>query len=115
EIEKMLDLGIIEPSQIPWCSPVVSVPKPDGSIRFYIDFRQVNSVSQFDTYPLPRVDELLEKLGKARYMSTLDLTKGYWQIPLAQNDKEKTAFSTPSGLYHFNVLPFGLHGAPATF
>ncbi|KAJ1191024.1 hypothetical protein NDU88_000341, partial [Pleurodeles waltl] len=54
------------------------------------------------------------KLGKAKYMSTLDLTKGYWQIPLAQADKEKTAFSTSSGLYHFNVLPFGLHGAPAT-
>ncbi|KAJ1169201.1 hypothetical protein NDU88_001107 [Pleurodeles waltl] len=112
EIEKMLDLDIIEPSQSPWCSPVVLVPKPDGSIRFCIDFRRVNSISQFDTYPLPRIDELLERLGKAKYMSTLDLTKGYWQIPLGPEDKEKTAFATPSGLYHFKVLPFGLHGAP---
>ncbi|KAJ1096234.1 hypothetical protein NDU88_001377, partial [Pleurodeles waltl] len=82
EIGKMLDMGIIEPSKSPWCSPVVLVPKPDGSIRFCIDFRQVNAASQFDTYPLPRVDELLERLGKVKYMSTLDLTKGYWQIPL---------------------------------
>ncbi|KAJ1199344.1 hypothetical protein NDU88_003181 [Pleurodeles waltl] len=111
----MLELGVVEPSTSPWCSPVVLVPKPDGTIRFCIDFRKLNEHSMFDTYPIPRVDDVLEKLGKAKYMSTLDLTKGYWKIPLAPEDKEKTAFSTQSGLYQFTVLPFGLHGAPATF
>ncbi|KAJ1177696.1 hypothetical protein NDU88_002948 [Pleurodeles waltl] len=111
----MIELGVIEPSVSPWCSPVVLVPKPDGSIRFCIDFRKLNSISLFDTYPIPRVDDVLEKIGRAKYMSTLDLTKGYWQIPLFPEDKEKTAFSTQSGLYQFTVLPFGLHGAPATF
>ena len=115
EVEAMLQDGIIEPSNSPWCSPVVLVPKPNGTLRFCIDFRQLNKVSKFDTYPMPRVDELIEGLGNAMYLSTLDLTKGYWQIPLTQSAKEKTAFSTQSGLYHFNVLPFGLHGAPATF
>ncbi|KAJ1094875.1 hypothetical protein NDU88_000055, partial [Pleurodeles waltl] len=112
EIEKMIHLGVIEPLVSPWCSPVVLVPKPDGTVRFCIDFHQLNAISMFDTYPIPRVDDVLEKLGRAKYMSTLDLTKGYWQIPLFPEDKEKTAFSTQSGLYQFTVLPFGLHGAP---
>lgn len=115
EVAAMLQAGIIEPSNSNWCSPIVIVPKPDGSLRFCIDFRQVNNITKFDSYPMPRIDEILERLGKAKYMSTLDLTKGYWQIPLSPQAKEKTAFSTPSGLYHFRVLPFGLHGAPATF
>ncbi|XP_069089507.1 uncharacterized protein [Pleurodeles waltl] len=115
EITNMLSLGDIEASTSPWCSPIVLVPKPDGSVRFCIDFRKLNELSLFDTYPIPRVDEVLEKIGQARYMSTIDLTKGYWQIPLAPSDKEKTAFVAPSGLYQFTVLPFGLHGAPATF
>ena len=115
EVEEMLREGIIEPSNSPWCSPVVLVPKPNGTLRFCIDFRQLNKVSRFDTYPMPRVDELVEGLGKAEYLTTLDLTKGYWQIPLTVSAKEKTAFSTQSGLYQFKVLPFGLHGAPATF
>ena len=64
---------------------------------------------------MPRVDELIERLGPARYLSTLDLTKGYWQVPLAPGTREKTAFATPEGLYQYTVLPFGVHGAPATF
>ena len=64
---------------------------------------------------MPRVDELIERLGPARYLSTLDLTKGYWQVPLTRAAREKTAFSTPGGLYQYTVLPFGVHGAPATF
>ncbi|XP_078515987.1 uncharacterized protein LOC144781172 [Lissotriton helveticus] len=115
ETEKMLEMGIIEPSVSDWNSPIVLVPKPDGSVRFCIDFREVNKISTFDTYPLPRVDEMVERIGKARYISTLDLCKGYWQIPLREEDRKKTAFSTPEGLYQFLVLPFGLHGAPATF
>ncbi len=72
-------------------------------------------MSKFDTYPMPRVDELLDRLGSARFYSTLDLTKGYWQIPLSPLSKEKSAFTTPFGLHQFITLPFGLFGAPATF
>ena len=79
------------------------------------DFRKLNEISKYDAYPMPRIDELIERLGPARYISTLDLTKGYWQVPLTPRAREKTAFTTPDGLYHYRVLPFGLHGAPATF
>lgn len=71
-------------------------------------------MSQFDSYPRPHVDELIDRLGKARFITTLDLTKGYWQVPLSPESKEKTAFPTPEVLYHYVCLPFGLHGAPAT-
>uniref|UniRef100_A0A9J7Z8P6 Integrase catalytic domain-containing protein n=1 Tax=Cyprinus carpio carpio TaxID=630221 RepID=A0A9J7Z8P6_CYPCA len=77
EIQQMLKLGVIEPSNSPWSSPIVMVPKPDGTLRFCNDFRRLNEVSAFDGYPMPRVDELLDRLGRARYISTLDLTKGY--------------------------------------
>ncbi|KAL0171312.1 hypothetical protein M9458_031623, partial [Cirrhinus mrigala] len=115
EIQQMLKLGVIEPSRSPWSSPIVMVPKPDGTLRFCNDFRRLNEVSEFDGYPMPRVDELLDRLGRARYISTLDLTKGYWQVPLTASAKPKTAFSTPSGHWQYRTLPFGLHGAPATF
>uniref|UniRef100_K7F0Q0 ribonuclease H n=1 Tax=Pelodiscus sinensis TaxID=13735 RepID=K7F0Q0_PELSI len=115
ELQAMLEMGVIEESRSEWRSPIVLVPKPDGTMRFCIDFRKVNAISRFDAYPMPRVDELLERLGKARYLSTLDLTKGYWQIPLTPTSKEKTAFPTPFGLYQFITMPFGLHGAAATF
>lgn len=111
----MLKLGVIEPSRSPWPSPIVMVPKPDGTLRFCNDFRRLNEVSEFDGYPMPRVDELLDCLGRAWFISTLDLTKGYWQVPLTEQAKPKTAFSTPSGHWQYRVLPFGLHGAPATF
>lgn len=80
-----------------------------------LDFHKVNSVSQFDAYPMPHIRELLEKLGKATFLTTLDMTKGYWQIPLESESKEYTAFSTPLGLFQFKRMPFGLHGAAATF
>ncbi len=115
EVQQMLKLGVIEPSRSPWSSPIVLVPKPDGTLRFCNDFRRLNEVSEFDGYPMPRVDELLDRLGRARYISTLDLTKGYWQVPLSDSAKAKTAFSTPSGHWQYRTLPFGLHGAPATF
>lgn len=89
--------------------------KKDGTLRFCVNFSKLNAISAFDPYPKPRVDELVERLGKAKYLSTLDLCKGYWQIPLTDTSKELTAFRGPSGLYHFTVMPFGLHGAAATF
>lgn len=115
EVRKMLKLGIIEESQSAWSSPTVLVPKPDGTIRFCNDFRKLNEVSQFDSYPMPHVDELIDWLDKARFITTLDLTKGYWQVPLSPASKEKTTFATPDGLFHYICLPFGLHVAPATF
>lgn len=80
-------------------------------LQFCPDSRKLNSISCFDPYPLPFIDELLERLGKARYITTLDLCKYYWQVHL-----EYTAFPIPGiGLFHCSVLPFGLHGAPLTF
>ncbi|KAG5847077.1 hypothetical protein ANANG_G00122120 [Anguilla anguilla] len=115
EVRKMLQMGVIEESRSSWSSPIVIVPKPDGSRRFCNDFRKLNEISRFDAYPMPRVDELIERLGPARFLSTLDLTRGYWQVPLSPQAKEKTAFVTPDGLFQYRVLPFGVHGAPATF
>ncbi|XP_078793179.1 uncharacterized protein LOC144987743 [Oryzias latipes] len=115
EIELMLKLGVIEPSTSGWCSPVVLVPKKDGSLRFCIDFRYLNAVSKIQSYPMPRIDELLERVGKSKFITTLDLSKGYWQVALAQETKELTAFTTPYGKFQFKVMPFGLQGAPATF
>lgn len=115
EVEEMLRCGVIEPSSSEWCSSVVIVFKKDGSLRICIDFRRLNAISEFDAYPMPRVDELLEKVGAAKYITTLDLCKGYWQVPLEVSSRQYTAFRTPAGLFQFTVMPFGLHGAPATF
>ena len=115
EIKEMLEEGIIEPSNSDWSSPIVLVKKRDGSLRLCVDYRRLNSASTMDAYPMPRIDDLIDQLGKAKYISTLDLTRGYWQVPLEKAVRHKTAFSTPFGLYQFNVMPFGLQGAPATF
>ncbi|CAM4501278.1 unnamed protein product [Lepidochelys olivacea] len=115
EVKRMLELGVIEESHSQWSSPTVLVPKPDGTTRFCNDFRRLNEISKFDAYPIPCINELVDRLDNARFLTTLDLTKGYWQIPLAKDAKEKTAFSTPEGLFQYTVLPFGLHGAPDTF
>ena len=115
ELDKMMELGVIEPSSSEWSSPIILVPKKDGTLRFCLDFRKVNAQAKFDPYPMPRVDDLVERLGKAKFLTTLDLCKGYWQVPLAEDSKELTAFRTPFGHFQFTVLPFGLHGAPATF
>ena len=115
EVDKMLKQGIIEPSDSPWSSPVCLVTKKDGTCRFCVDYRKLNSVTQKDAYPLPRIDDTLETLGNSKWFSTLDLASGYWQVKLSDADKKKTAFSSHIGLYHFNVMPFGLSNAPATF
>lgn len=83
EMKLMLELGIIEVSSSEWCSPVVLVPKKDGSLRFCIHFRYLNAVSLFDSYPMARIDDLVERFGRAKYITTLDLSKGYWQVALA--------------------------------
>ena len=115
EIDKMKEQGIIEDSESPWCSPPVLVRKKDGSVRFCIDYRRLNEVTVPDKYPLPRIDDVLDALSHGHYFSVIDLKSGYWQIPMYQNDAEKTAFRTYDGLYQFTVMPFGLRNAPATF
>ena len=90
-------------------------PEQDGSQRFCIDYRKVNSVTKKDAYSIPRIDDTLDTLAGSCWFSTLDLVSGYWQVELAQQDREKTAFCVPEGLFEFNVLPFGLNIAPATF
>ena len=115
ELKEMQEQGIIEPSTSEWASPVVLVKKKDGALRLCVDYRKLNGASLSDAYPMPRIDELIDRLGHARYITTLDLTRGYWQVPLAESAKSKTAFATPFGLFQFNVMPFGLQGAPATF
>ena len=80
-----------------------------------MDYHKLNQVARLDAYPMPRIEELIDTTGPAVVISTLDLTKGYWQIPMAEESKDKTAFTTPFGLFEFEVMPFGLHSAPATF
>lgn len=111
----MLDLGIIETSCSEWCNPIVLVPKKDRSLRFCTDFRYLIWVSNFDPYPMPRIDDLLERVGRACYITTLDLSKGYRQLALAPEAKQLTAFKTPFCIYQFCVIPFGRQGAPSTF
>ena len=114
-LDEMLKKGIISPSKSPWASPIVLVAKKDGSTRFCIDYRKVNSVTHKDAYPLPRVDDTLDTLVGSIWFSTIDLKSGYWQVEVAPEHREKTAFCTQEGLFEFNVMPFGLCNAPATF
>ena len=115
EVQRMIDNDIIKPSESPWAAPTVLVPKKDGSIRYCIDFRKLNAVTLKDSYPLPRTDDTLQALNGAKYLSTIDLASGYWQVALHPDDAEKTAFTTPRGLFEFKVMPFGLCNAAATF
>ena len=111
----MVEANVIEPGSSPWSSPVVLVRKKDGSIRFCVDYRKLNAITRFDAFPLPRIDETLESLGGARFFSTLDLLSGYWQVGLTEQARLKSAFTTRSGLFLWNVMPFGLCNAPSTF
>ncbi|MCG7868284.1 MAG: hypothetical protein JAY74_18205 [Candidatus Thiodiazotropha taylori] len=113
EVSKMLQQGIIEPSQSAWSSPIVLVQKKDGSTRFCVDYRKLNNLTLKD--PLPRIDESLDTLRGAKWFSTLDLQSGYFQVEMDPKDAEKTAFTTICGLYQFKVMSFGLCNAPATF
>ena len=114
-LENMLSRDVIQPSNSPWASPIVVVRKKDGSARFCVDYRKLNSITHKDAYPLPRIDDTLDTLAGSQWFSTLDLVSGYWQVEVAENDRAKTAFITQEGLFEFKVMPFGLCNAPATF
>ncbi|XP_062586907.1 uncharacterized protein LOC134248532 [Saccostrea cucullata] len=114
-LNEMLEQGLITPSKSPWASPIVLVNKPDGTIRICVDYRKLNEITLTDPYPIPRMSDIFEKIGSAKYLSRFDLTKGYWQVPLAKETREKSAFITPFGLFEFTVMPFGMKTSPASF
>ena len=114
-LSDMLSKDVIQRSSSPWASPVVLVGKKDGSIRFCIDYRKVNSITRKDAYPLPHMDDTLDTLTGSKWFSTLDLISGYWQVEIEKKDREKPAFCTSDGLFEFKVMPFGLCNARATF
>lgn len=111
-VKEMESQGIIELSRSAWCSPVVLVTKKDGSMRFCVDYRKLNSVRK-DSYPLSRIDDAVDSLIGSQWFSSLDLKSGYWQVQLSEDAKRKTAFSTGTGLWQFKVMSFGLCNAPA--
>ena len=115
EVDKLLLDNVIRPSTSPWSSPVILKKKPDGTFRFLVDFRRLNSITKKDAYPQPSAEELIYRLSGHTYFTKLDLKSGYFQIPIAESDKEKTGFVTPDGHYEFNVLAQGLMNAPASF
>ncbi|UYV73682.1 hypothetical protein LAZ67_11000340, partial [Cordylochernes scorpioides] len=115
QIDEMLTEGIIRPSSSPWSFPVILVKKRDGKYRFCVDYRKLNNVTVKDVYPIPRIDEVMDTLQGSTHFSAIDLRSAYWQVEVEERDKEKAAFTTAHGLYEFNVMPFGLCNAPATF
>lgn len=117
QIKVMLQNGIIKPTNSPWASPVVLAPKKDGTLRFCVDYRYLNSVTIKDSYPMPRIDDMLDALGNqnANIFSTCDLCLGYYCVGIDDADQEKTCFSSQSGTFAYTRMPFGLTGAPGHF
>ena len=115
QIEENIAIGVLEPSSSPWSSPVVFAKKKDGTLRLCGDFRKLNAITRKDVYPLPRIDDALDRLSGAKFFSSLDFIMGYHQVAMHPEHKEKTSIITPDGLYQYNVLPFGLCNAPAAF
>ena len=114
-VEQMLQQGIVEPCASPWSSNVVLVRRKDGKYRFCVDYRQLNSITYQDVYPLPRIENCLDALDGASWFSTLDLRSGYWQVRQDPRDADKTAFITRRGCFRFKVMSFGLTNAPSVF
>ncbi|CAM1295897.1 Uncharacterised protein r2_g521 [Pycnogonum litorale] len=115
EIVNMENLGVIELSVSEYVSPAVMVKKADGSYRFCIDFRSLNKLLTLDAEPIPNPDRIFSNLGGSKYFSKLDMSKGFWQIPIKPEHRHHTAFQTDRGLRHFTVMPFGLVNATAVF
>ncbi len=115
EITKLKKNGIISPSNSEWNNRIVLVPKPDNSIRMCLDFRSLNAKTIANLYPIPSVNDILDKIGQAKYFSQIDATSGFYQIALTENSKHKTAFTWRNQKYHFNRMPFGLVNAPGIY
>ena len=115
EVEQMLAMNVIEPANSPYNAPIVLVKKKDDSVRFCIDYRKLNLITEFDAEPLPDIDSIFAKIGKAQYFTKMDLSKGFWQIQMTDKDKAKTAFSTPQGQFQWKRMPFGMKNASAVF
>ena len=115
KIDEMIELGVIEPSISPYSSPIVLVPKKDGSVRFCIDFRKLNKVTEFDVELMPNMEEVINRMLGHRFYTQMDLCKGYWQLGLSKRSRPYTAFETPKGLFQFKTMPFSLVNAGASF
>lgn len=115
EVDVMMNLQVIEPCESPWLNPVLITPKKDGTWRFCVDSRKLNDITQKDAYKLPLISDILDNLKDSKYLSSIDIAKAFWEIPLKVADRPKTAFHVPGrGMYQFKVMPFGLTNAPAT-
>ena len=115
QVEAFIAKGWIEPSVSPWSSSVLFIPKPNGKLRFCVDYRRLNAVTVGDQGPVPLTGELLDSLGGSVYFSALDLASGYYQLGMHPDSRPYTAFPTPYGLYQWKVMPMGLKTAPAIF
>ncbi|XP_076877760.1 uncharacterized protein LOC143526887 isoform X2 [Brachyhypopomus gauderio] len=115
ETPYLVENGLAIPSRSPWSSPCLLVPKPDGTHRLCTDFRKVNAITTPDSFPLPRLEDCIDRVGSAKIVTKLDLLKGYWQVPLTKRASDISAFSTPDAFLQYTVMPFGLRNAPATF
>ena len=116
EVEYMLENGLIERGDSPWSSPCVLVPKPgQDAFRFCTDYRKVNMVTKSDAYPIPRIEDYIDDVGNASFVTKMDLLKGYWQVEMTDRAKAISAFVTTDGLYQYNVLPFGMKNSGSSF
>lgn len=114
-LNSLLEKKILQPSNSSWCSTTLVVPKPDGSHRFVNNFRALNAVTVKDKYPLPRMDDLIDQMTNSSWYCAIDLKNAYFQIPLEEESRPKTAFATSQGLFEYTVMPQGLCNSPATF
>ena len=115
QVARLLKLGHIQPSKSDWSASVVLAPKKDGTWRFAIDYRGLNRLTKGDAYPIPRTDVSMEQLTGCKYVTKLDMFTGYWQIPMKEGDREKTAFSSRTGLMEWLDMPMGLKNSGSTF
>ena len=111
----LLENGFAVPSSSPWSAPSLLVPKSDQTPRFCNNYHKVNAITKPDSFPLPRMDDCVDRVGFAKYVTKLGLLKGYWQVPLSLRASEISAFVTPDYFLQYTVMPFGLRNAPATF
>ena len=114
-LQVLLERGVIRSSQSDYASPIVLVRKKSVALRLCVDYHRLNAKARKDAYPLPRIDESVDALGRAQYFSAIDLASAYNQVEVHPDDHHKTVFTTPMGLYEYNRMPFRLCNAPGTF